>query len=74
MPPKKKDPKPTTIQLPHGVKFHAVVLQVVEEDPDGSPRTFRLLRDDESVKLEGGEKFWVVYGPEELKKKARSWN
>lgn len=32
--------------------FRQTVLQVMERDPDGTPRTFRLLREDESVDLE----------------------
>lgn len=70
----KKPVRPTKIQLPGGLKFHAVVLQTVERDEDGSPRLFRLLRDDESVHLEGGEEFWVVYGHEALVKHAKVWN
>ena len=41
--------------------YHACVLQVIEEDPDGSPRVLRVLRDDETVRLEGGEKFHIVF-------------
>lgn len=66
--------RPTMIQLPGGVKFHAVVLQVIERDETGEPRTFRLLRDHESVHIEGGEEFYVVYGPRCLSEKAREWN
>jgi len=66
--------RPTVIQLPGGVKFHAVVLQVIERDEGGAPRTFRVLRDNESVHLEGGEEFFVVYGPRVLSEKAKDWN
>jgi hypothetical protein len=41
------------------------VLKVVEKDSAG-PRLFSLVRQDESVKLEGGEDFWIVWAPEEM--------
>lgn len=69
-----KPKKPSCIQLPNNVKFYPVVLQVVEKDEDGSPRMMRLLKDTESVKIEGGEEFWIVYGPDELRRMAKEWN
>lgn len=41
--------------------YVATVLKVTGKDPDGSPRVFELLREDESVSLAGGEQFFVVY-------------
>lgn len=69
-----KSPKPRVINLPQGVKFYPVVLQVTETDESGAPRVFRLLRDDESVSIEGGEEFFVVYGPKVLSDKAPRLN
>lgn len=66
--------KPSVIQLPGNVKFYPVVLQVIDRDDDGRPRTFQVLRDDEKVKLVGGEEFFVVYGVKELSEMARDWN
>jgi len=54
--------KPRWIQT-GGEKFISTVLQVIEKDELGRPKTFRLLRDDETVNLEGGEQFFVVYAP-----------
>lgn len=42
-----------------------VVLKVIKSDSDG-PRLFEMVRHDETVHLQGGEHFWIVYGPEEL--------
>ena len=42
-----------------------VVLKVIKSDSDG-PRLFEMVRYDETVHLQGGEHFWIVYGPEEL--------
>lgn len=51
----------------NGKLYRATVLQVQERDPDGSPRTFRLLREDESVDVTSGkEAFWVVFAPPEM--------
>ena len=47
-------------------RYRALVLKVEERDPDGTPRVCRLLRDDESTHLEGGEHFWIVYAPDGL--------
>lgn len=54
--------KPGAI-IVNGERYPATVLQAIEHDEDGTPRTFRLLHDDESVHLDGGEKFWVVFAP-----------
>ena len=49
-----------------GRDYELVVLHVVERDPDGSPRVFRLVRDDEEVNVSSGmEAFvtaWVIDG------------
>ena len=63
-----KSSKPGAI-IVGGERWGATVLQVVDRDPDGSPRTLRLLRDDESVKVEGGEEFFVVYASPALRKR-----
>lgn len=50
-------------------RYVATVLQVVEKDPDGSPRTFRLMREDESINIQGDEEFFVVFAREEMSKR-----
>lgn len=52
--------KPAKIELPDGSTYRPMVLQVVESDAFG-PRVFRRLREEESVKVEEGMAFWVVY-------------
>lgn len=59
--------RPSVIQVAGGKKLHLTVLKVLERNPDGSPRTFELLRDDESTNIEGGENFWLVYAPAEMR-------
>lgn len=59
--------KPSLIQLPGGVKFYITLLKVLTTDPDGSPRTFELLRDDESTRVDGGESFFTVYAPDVMR-------
>jgi len=44
-----------------GERHVATVLHVIERDEQGRPTTCRILRDDESIKIEGGEQFLVVY-------------
>lgn len=44
-----------------GERWTPAVLQVVDRDDNGAPRTFRAMRHDESVHIEGGEAFFVVY-------------
>lgn len=60
--------KPGAIVI-NGERWPVAVLVVTEFDPDGSPRAFRLLRDDESVHIEGGENFWTVYAPPNMTKR-----
>lgn len=50
----------------------ATVFQVIGWDDDGSPREFRLLRDDERVTLNGDEQFYVVYALESITGKAKN--
>lgn len=56
--------KPGKIELPDGT-YRVMVLQVVESDGQG-PRVFRRLRDEESVKVEEGMEFWIVYASEKV--------
>ena len=58
--------RPTMIQVAGGKKFYAAVLQVIEKHPDGTPKICSVMKDDESVHIDGGEEFWVVYGPKEM--------
>lgn len=46
-----------------GKKHKHVVFQITEVDELGRPLLMRLLRDEESVHLEGGEKFMTAYVP-----------
>lgn len=65
--PRDKRPRSKPGSTSIGGEIHvATVLQVTEFDDDGSPRSFRLMRDDERVRIEGGENFWVVYAPREM--------
>ena len=57
--------KPHTIELPDGTTYRPLVLQVVESDGKG-PRVFRRLNEDESVKVQDGMEFWIVYANEEV--------
>ncbi len=59
-----KSKRPVRIVV-QGEHYVAAVLKVTERDSSG-PRTFRLLRDDETTTVEGGEEFWVVYAAEDL--------
>ena len=59
--------RPSVIQVAGGKKLHCTVLKVLERNEDGSPRTFELLRDDESTDVEEGTAFWIVYAPAEMK-------
>jgi len=56
-----------------GDRFVACVLRVTEFDADGSPRAFRLLRDDETATLSRDDDqdnhFWIVYAPEKMPKR-----
>lgn len=47
-----------------GKVYKLVVFKVLEKDGEG-PRVFRLLRDDETTSIGGGEEFWTGYVPEE---------
>lgn len=58
--------RPSVIQVAGGVKFHAAVLHVIEKHPDGTPKIVEVMKDDDSIHLEGGEEFWVVYGPQRM--------
>lgn len=48
-------------------EWHRVaVFQVLTRDPNGRPLTLRLLRDDETVRIKGGEEFILPYVLEDL--------
>lgn len=53
-----------------GQHYHATVLRVLTSDIDGTPRTFELVRDDETVDLTTlpyrRREFWVMFAPVEL--------
>lgn len=48
----KKKKSQEVVRDSSGRAFRPVVLQVVGRDDDGTPRLFRLLRDDEEINLE----------------------
>lgn len=66
--------KPSVINTPMG-KYHAAVLKVVGKDPDGQPRTFELVREDEETQLSADpaspSQFWIVYAPRALSERKR---
>lgn len=49
-----------------GVELRAAVLQCMSRDAAGRPRELRLIQPDETVELQGGEAFFVVYAPDVL--------
>ena len=59
------DAKPNKLVLPNGEEYRATVLRVTKSDAKG-PREFVLLRDDESVDVEEGMQFWIVYASEKV--------
>lgn len=44
-----------------GERYNPMVMQVVERDPDGKPRTLRLLYPEESVSTENEPEFIVGF-------------
>lgn len=59
---------PNTIEV-RGERFTATVLQVMTIEVDGSPRTLKLLHDDETVDVKGGEQFFIVYASDALRRR-----
>ncbi len=55
----------------NGEVYRPLVLQVIESDGRGA-RTFRRLHEDESVKVEDGMSFWVVFAKDEMLKERPS--
>jgi hypothetical protein len=49
-----------TLQI-QGSKYVAAVMQVMETDPDGKPRTLRLVYPDEKVSVENEPEFIVGF-------------
>lgn len=70
---KRRIPVRNDVAKIQGSVYRATVLQVMERDNDGTPRTFRLLRDDESVNLEetpeGQRAFEVVFARVDLQRR-----
>ena len=60
---------PNSIKTADGQVFTTTVLKVLTRDDDGSPRTFQLLRDDESTEVAEGDAFEIVYSRRELHEK-----
>jgi len=45
-----------------GQKYIATVFHIIEKDSDGTPRLFRLVRDDEKVDVRSGkEQFEIMF-------------
>jgi hypothetical protein len=61
--------RPTVIQLPGRVKYHALVLKVLTTDEVGQARTVEILRDEETTSVEDGDHFWIVYADARLAKR-----
>jgi hypothetical protein len=53
--------KPPDTMWIGGIKHKLVVFQITESDELGRPLVMRILKDEESVHLEGGEKFMTGY-------------
>lgn len=60
--------KPRSIKV-NGQVFEATVLKVTGRDPDGTPRTFEIMKPNESTKVEEGMAFFVVYAIPEINKR-----
>lgn len=52
-----------------GKLYRATVLVVTEKDSDGTARAFRLLRDDEAIKVHDGMAFEIVFARADLQKR-----
>lgn len=63
---KVKQTKPGQIQFSDDKKYRATVLHVTGRTENGRPRECRVLHDDESIDLQGGEQFVIVYFPVEM--------
>ncbi len=70
---KKKPPKkPSGIKFADGDRYVPCVMQVIDSEPDGRPRLLRMLYEDESVEIGGGEKFIIPYVDERSLKMDKS--
>lgn len=52
-----------------GEIYKIVVMHITKKTADGRPREARMVYDDETVDLEGGEEFMTVFVPAVLLKK-----
>jgi len=50
-----------------GKPYKPLVLEVIEKDPDGTPRVFKALYDDETVPTRDGMEFHVVFARTNLR-------
>lgn len=70
---RKKARRTEVVRDADGKPYRPTVLQVIERDEDGTPRVFRLLRDDEEVDLKSTppsqRAFEVVFAREDLQKR-----
>lgn len=58
--------KPGKLTMPNGDKYRPTVLLITSRTPNGLPHECRIIHDDETVQLKGGEEFAVVYILEKL--------
>jgi hypothetical protein len=65
MPPRPDRKLPPSASI-GGILHKAAVLQVVDRHADGSPRHVRVMKDDETAIVEGGEEFFVVFAIPQL--------
>lgn len=61
----KKGGRKAAVILVGRERYRAVVLQVTESDGRG-PRAFRIVHEDETVKVQDEMAFWVVYASEKV--------
>lgn len=51
-----------------GKRYDFVVLDVKSRDAQGRPLDVAILYDEDVKKIEGGEHFWIVLAPVEMKR------
>jgi len=53
-----------------GEKYTATVMRIDEKDQHGRPRKLTLIPDDETVHINEGNQFMIVYAPKKMVDKA----
>lgn len=66
-----KTRKPQFVTIPiegQEVIYRAVATRIDEWDEIGRPRTLRVVHDDETIRIQGGDQFLIVYMLEDFTK------